>query len=153
MLQVSDRAPDFELRDADEKAISLAALAGKKVVLYFYPKDDTPGCTTEALQFTAARSEFAALDTVVLGISADDCASHKDFQSKYGLEVLLLSDPGHAVLQDYGVWQEKEKLGVKSMGTVRTTFLIDEEGNIAHIWENVEPEGHAGEVLNVVKSL
>lgn len=134
--------------------VSLADYKGKlNVILYFYPKDDTPGCTIEANQFTALASEFAANDTTVIGVSKDDCGSHKAFIAKYGLNVQLLADTSGEVCEHYGVWQEKEKGGVKKMGIVRSTFLIDKDGKLVDAQYGVTADGHAQAMLEMVKQL
>jgi thioredoxin-dependent peroxiredoxin len=154
MLQTGDMAPEFGLRDADGGAVQLADLRGaKNVVLYFYPKDDTPGCTIEAKDFTALRDDFQAANTVVLGVSRDDCASHAAFRDKYGLTVRLLADEEGEVCATYGVWQEKEKDGEKRMGIVRSTFIIDKAGVVRHALYGVKADGHAAEVLALVQGL
>lgn len=154
MLQISQSAPPFTLRNAAGTPISLADFRGKQtVVLYFYPKDDTPGCTLEANQFTALADEFAKVNTVIMGISMDSCESHRQFIDKYGLRVVLLSDSDGTIVRDYGVWQEKEKAGVKTMGIVRSTFIIDPTGTLREVAYGVNPEGHAHEVLAKVRKL
>lgn len=154
MLKISQPAPLFTLRNDAGSPISLADFRGKQhVVLYFYPKDDTPGCTLEANQFTTLADEFAKADTVVIGISMDSCESHRQFIDKYGLRVLLLSDSDGKVVRDYGVWQEKEKAGVKKMGIVRSTFIIDKSGSLVDVTYGVNPEGHARQVLERIRNL
>jgi len=154
MLKANQTAPDFTLPDQDNKAVKLADYRGKKnVVLYFYPKDDTPGCTIEANQFTALAGEFAKHDTVVIGVSKDTCDSHNDFIAKYGLTVQLLSDTSGELCERYGVWQEKEKNGEKKMGIVRSTFIIDKHGMIKEAQYGVNPEGHAQDVLKKIQAL
>lgn len=154
MLNPGDTVPDFSLEETDGERIQLSGLKGKKnVVIYFYPKDDTPGCTIEAQDFTALQDQFDAADTVVLGISRDDCGSHAAFRDKYGLTVKLLSDPDARVCEQYGVWQEKAKGGEKKMGIVRSTFIIDQAGTVRHALYGVSAEGHAQEVLEKVKAL
>ena len=134
--------------------VNLADYKGSKnVVLYFYPKDDTPGCTIEANQFTELASEFAKADTVVLGVSKDSCASHQAFIDKFGLKVDLLADTSGALCDAYGVWQEKEKAGVKKMGIVRSTFVIDKAGKLVEAQYGVNPEGHAQAMLERVRAL
>jgi len=148
MLTKGQPAPAFRSPNQDNKTISLADFKGSKnVVLYFYPKDDTPGCTVEANQFTALASEFAASDTVVIGVSKDSCASHQAFIDKYGLKVDLLADTSGEVCAAYGVWQEKEKGGVKKMGIVRSTFLIDKQGRLQDVQYGVTADGHAADML------
>lgn len=154
MIQNHQPAPAFSAPNAVGKTVSLEDYQGNKhVVLYFYPKDDTPGCTIEANEFTALAPEFADAGAVVIGVSRDSCESHQAFIDKYGLEVELLSDPDGEICEAYGVWQEKVKQGVKKMGIVRSTFIIDRQGKIAH-WEyGVSPEGHAQAMLAKVKGL
>jgi peroxiredoxin len=138
----------------NNETIDLSTYRGKKrVVLYFYPKDDTPGCTIEANQFTELVDTFAGLDSVILGVSRDDCVSHQAFIDKYGLRVSLLADADGEMCQRYGVWQEKEKAGVKSMGIVRSTFIIDKEGVLAAAWYGVAADGHAREVLDSIRRM
>jgi peroxiredoxin len=154
MLQVKQAAPNFNSVNQDIQSVSLADLKGKSnVVLYFYPKDDTPGCTIEARQFTELADEFAALDTVILGVSKDDCASHQAFINKYGLRVQLLADTDGSLCEAYGVWQEKEKNGEKKMGIVRSTFIINKDGQLVDVEYGVNAEGHAQSVLNKIKSI
>jgi len=154
MVQAGQHAPDFALSDSDGNTVRLSEFEGDKhVVLYFYPKDDTPGCTIEANDFTALRDRFDALDTVVLGVSRDDCASHAAFRDKFELTVQLLADTEGEVCEKYGVWQEKEKNGEKRMGIVRSTFLIDKSGTIRHALYGVKADGHAAEVLGLVEGL
>lgn len=154
MLSVNEMAPSFRSHNQDDQMVSLADFAGKQnVILYFYPKDDTPGCTIEANQFTALAGEFAALDTVVIGVSKDDCDSHKAFIAKYGLNVQLLADTSGEVCEQYGVWQEKEKDGVKKMGIVRSTFLIDKQGKLREAEYNVVADGHAQAMLEKIRQL
>ncbi len=154
MLQKNKTAPDFRLVNQDNKPIALSEFKGKKnVVLYFYPKDDTTGCTIEANQFTALMADFAELDTVILGVSKDSCQSHQAFIEKYGLKMDLLADTSGQLCESYGVWQEKEKKGVKKMGIVRSTFIIDKQGQIAEASYAVSADGHAALVLDRVKEL
>jgi thioredoxin-dependent peroxiredoxin len=143
LVAVGEEAPDFTLETDEEKRVSLKDYRGKKVVLYFYPKDGTPGCTTEALEFKDVTEEFAKEGVVILGISKDSVQSHQKFKEKYQLPFTLLSDPEAKVLNEYGVWKEKVLYGRKFMGTERTTFLIDEKGIIRKIYKKVKPEGHA----------
>lgn len=152
-LAEGSKAPKFTLPGADGAKVSLADFAGKKLVLYFYPKADTPGCTTEALDFSRLAKAFAKADTAVLGISADPVAKLDRFRSKHGLTIPLLSDESHAILEAYGVWGEKTLYGRKFMGVKRTTVLIGVDGRIAKIWHNVKVPGHAEEVLAAAKSL
>ncbi|WGZ96386.1 MAG: peroxiredoxin [Candidatus Thiothrix putei] len=152
MLQAKQPAPAFSSPNQHGKTVSLADFAGKQhVVLYFYPKDDTPGCTIEANEFTALAAEFAAHNAVVIGVSKDDCGSHQAFIDKFGLKVELLADTSGAVCAAYGVWQEKEKNGVKKMGIVRSTFVIDKDGTLVTAQYQVTPNGHAQAMLDVVK--
>lgn len=154
MLEINQAAPAFSAANQQHKMISLSDYAGKKnVVLYFYPKDDTPGCTIEANQFTQLASEFAALDTVVLGVSKDNCESHQAFIDKFGLAVDLLADTSGELCEAYGVWQEKEKNGEKKMGIVRSTFVINKKGVLAEVMYGVNAEGHAQEILEKIKGL
>tara|TARA_B100000315_G_scaffold259593_1_gene316235 strand:- start:3283 stop:3708 length:426 start_codon:yes stop_codon:yes gene_type:complete len=138
------------LHSSDGNICSLKDLKGKKVILYFYPKDDTPGCTIEAKDFSEKFDAFTKRNTVIWGISKDSGKSHKKFCSKYDLKVRLLSDESTEMMQSYGVWQEKKNYGRTYMGTVRTTFLIDEEGTIQKIWRNVRVKGHVDEVLKAM---
>ncbi len=147
MLEIGTKAPDFTLRDKGGNAVSLSDFLGKKVVLYFYPKDNTPGCTRQACAFAAAYSGFNAKNTVVIGVSKDSVASHAKFAQKYDLPFILLSDPDLSAIQAYGVWQEKVMCGKRGMGVVRTTYIIDEQGNIAAVMPKVKPDTNAAEVL------
>lgn len=140
-------APDFELPDAFGKKTKLSDFRGKKVVLYFYPEDDTPGCTIQGCEFTGFLDDFIQKGAVILGVSVDNEQSHQKFIQKYNLKIRLLSDTGKKVVQHYGVWKEKNVYGKKSMGTSRTTFLIDENQKIKKIWHVTEARGHAKEVL------
>ncbi len=154
MLAVGDKAPDFQLIDSDGDEISLAQFAGQKnVVLYFYPADDTPGCTIEAQGFSSRQSDYEALETVVLGVSTDSQISHQKFCRKYGLRVTLLVDADHRVTEEYGAWQEKNLFGHQHMGTIRSTYLIDRSGTIRQIWPKVKPEGHELAVLEAIREL
>ncbi len=154
MLQKNQIAPDFSSVNQDNKTISLSDYKGmKNVVLYFYPKDDTSGCTIEANQFTALIGEFAAADTVVIGVSKDSCQSHQAFIEKYGLKMDLLADVSGELCESYAVWQEKEKNGVKKMGIVRSTFIINKQGEIAEAIYGVSADGHAEQVLALIKGL
>jgi len=154
MLQAGQAAPVFALPDADMESFELSALREKMhAVLYFYPKDDTPGCTIEAIDFTDHEDEFARLGCVILGVSRDDCISHAEFRDKHGLSVRLLADTEGDVCKRYGVWQLKEKEGVKRHGIVRSTFIIDRKGVLRHALYGVNPKGHALEVLELVKKL
>lgn len=147
MLEVGMKAPDFTLSDKNGVSVSLSDFLGKKVVLYFYPKDNTPGCTRQACAFAGAYNEFQARGVEVIGISKDSVASHIKFAEKYGLPFVLLSDPELAAIKAYGVWQEKKLYGKVSMGVIRTTFIIDEEGKIERIMPKVKPDTNAAEIL------
>jgi peroxiredoxin Q/BCP len=151
-LTVGDAAPDFKM-PGDAGEISLAALKGKTVVLYFYPKDDTSGCTKEAQEFTAAEAEFTKLGAVVVGVSKDSAASHAKFRAKYGLTPLLGSDKDSDVIERYGAWVEKSMYGRSYMGVDRSTYLIDKTGTLRQIWRKVKVPGHVAAVLAAVKSL
>jgi peroxiredoxin Q/BCP len=140
------KAPAFTMPDQDSRSVDLAALAGSWVVLYFYPKDDTPGCTTEACEFTDSIKEFDRIDAVVLGCSPDSPASHAKFAAKYSLKVRLLSDPDHEVMERYGAWGEKSLYGRTSQGVIRSTVIIDPRGVVAHHWPTVKAAGHAAAV-------
>lgn len=152
-LDAGDTAPFFKLSADGGGEISLAALKGKKIVLYFYPKDDTSGCTAEAIAFNGKRREFEAAGTVIVGVSPDSVASHDKFKKKHGLEFDLAADPEKATLEAYGVWQEKSMYGRKYMGVERSTFLIDPNGKIARVWRKVKVPGHVEEVLAAVKAV
>lgn len=150
MLAKDELAPDFVLDSDLGEQVRLSDLRGKKVVLYFYPKDDTPGCTKEACSFRDDHAMIAMKGAVVVGISPDSVKSHGKFRAKYSLPFYLLSDPDHVVAAQYGAWAQKVRCGKVSEGIVRSTFVIDEEGRIAHVFPNVKPEGHAQEVLAVL---
>ncbi len=151
MLNPGDKAPDFTVPDSDMQIVNLQDFLGKQnMVLYFYPKDDTPGCTIEALEFTDLEDEFNAKDTVVIGVSRDTCVSHGAFRDKHGLTVRLLADIEGELCEAYGVWQEKEKNGEKKMGIVRSTFIIDKAGAIKEAMYDVKPKGHAQAVLDLL---
>ena len=152
MLEVGSKAPEFTLPDKDGKPVSLSDFAGKKVVLYFYPRDNTPGCTRQACAFAGAYEEFKKIDAVVIGISKDSAASHQKFAEKYSLPFILLSDPELAAIQAYGVWQEKKNYGKVSMGVVRSTFVIDENGVIEKVMPKVKPDTNAGVILDYLKA-
>ena len=154
VLQAGMEAPHFELPDADMHMFRLVALQGKKnIVLYFYPKDDTPGCTIEANEFSAHEEDFAKFDAVVIGISRDDCISHASFRDKYGLSVLLLADTEARVCKKYGVLYEKEVEGIKKIAIQRSTFVIDKQGQLRHALYGVHANGHALEILKLLKEL
>ena len=147
MPEIGEKAPDFTaMSDAGEE-VSLSSLRGKKVVLYFYPRDDTPGCTTEACDFRDRAEALAAKDAVVLGVSTDSVASHEKFKAKHALPFTLLADPNKELVNAYGVYQEKKQYGRSYMGTVRTTFVIDPDGTITNVFERVRVNGHADAVL------
>jgi peroxiredoxin Q/BCP len=151
-LKPGDPAPDFDLPTAGGGRVSLKGLKGKQVVVYFYPKDDTSGCTLEALNFTEKAAEFAAAGAVIIGISKDSVSSHDKFAAKYGLRLQLASDPDAKAIARYGVWVEKSMYGRKYMGIERATFLLGRDGRIKQIWRKVKVKGHADEVLAKVKS-
>ncbi|MDF2811590.1 MAG: peroxiredoxin [Microvirga sp.] len=152
-LAAGDDAPAFTLPATDGRELTLDSLKGKKVVLYFYPKDDTSGCTLEAKNFQALKSEFEATGTEIIGVSPDAMKSHDKFRSKYGLDFALASDEGKSMLEAYGVWAEKSMYGRKYMGVERTTMLIDRNGKIARVWEKVKVPDHAEEVLAAARAL
>ena len=147
MLEVGTKAPEFTLPDKDGNPVSLTDFAGKKVVLYFYPKDNTPGCTRQACAFAGAYEEFEKINVVVIGVSKDSAASHQKFAEKHGLPFILLSDPELTAIQAYGVWQEKKLYGKVSMGVVRSTFVINENGMIEKAMPKVKPDTNAAEIL------
>ena len=150
---VGDKAPDFDLASAGGGRVTLSDFAGKAVVLYFYPKDDTPGCTKESQGFSEAAAEFAALNTVVVGVSKDSVASHDKFKAKYDLSLHLGSDPDGAVIAAYGTWVEKNMYGRTYMGIERSTFLIGADGRLAQVWRKVRVPGHVAEVLKAASGL
>lgn len=152
-VDVGSEAPDFTLSSDQGEMIQLKKLRGKTVVLYFYPKDDTPGCTREACSFRDAQAEMKKLGAVVLGISADDIASHQKFRTKYGLNFPLLADVDHGVAEAYGAWREKTRFGKKTMGIQRSTFLIDKDGIVRKVWKNVQVDGHDQQVLQAIREL
>lgn len=152
MLSEGDTAPDFELASDTEGTVRLSELRGRRVVLYFYPEDDTSGCTKEARGFRDAREDYAAEDVVVLGISPDDVASHERFRDKLGLNFPLLADPDHSVAEAYGAWGRKKIYGREREGILRTTFVIGSDGRIERIYRNVKPAGHADEVLEDLRA-
>lgn len=148
MLKAGDKAPAFTLKDRDGKDVCLSDFAGKKIVLYFYPKDNTPGCAKQACAFAGLYGEFQKKGVEVIGISRDSTASHVKFAEKHGLPFILLSDPELTAIQAYGVWQEKKMYGKSTMGVVRTTFIIDEQGNIEKVMQKVKPDTNAAEILS-----
>ena len=148
MLEIGSQAPDFALTDKDGNTVRLSDFLGRKVVLHFYPKDNTPGCTRQACAFAAAYEDFRSQDIAVIGISKDSAASHRKFAEKFNLPFLLLSDPELQAIQSYGVWQEKKLYGKVSMGVVRTTFIIDAQGKLEKIMPKVKPDTNAAEILS-----
>ena len=149
-LEIGAKAPAFTLEDQDGTKVSLASFKGRKVVVYFYPKDDTPGCTKEACQFNENLAAFDSLGVDVVGISPDGAAAHTKFIGKYGLHFSLLSDPDKKVMEAYGAFGEKTMYGKKTMGVIRSTFLIDEKGKVQACWYNVRADGHAAKVLDAL---
>lgn len=147
MLETGTKAPDFALSDKDGNTVKLSDFAGKKVVLYFYPRDNTPGCTRQACAFAGAYEQFKSKNIAVIGISKDSIASHQKFAEKYGLPFILLSDPERQAIEAYGVWQEKKNYGKVSMGVVRSTYIIDEQGVIEKVMPKVKPDTNAAEIL------
>jgi len=152
-LEPGAPAPDFTLSAADGTEITLHGLRGKPVVLYFYPRDDTPGCTREACAFRDRKAEFAELGAAVLGVSPDNVSSHEKFRDKHGLNFPLLADVDHKVAESYGAWRKKVRFGKKSMGIQRSTFLIDAEGIVRRVWKNVQVDGHDEQVLAALRAL
>ncbi len=152
-LDIGDSAPNFELPTDRGGSVSLSALKGESIVLYFYPKDDTSGCTAEAIAFNALRHKFDAAGAVVLGVSPDSVASHAKFKRKHDLSLTLAADESRATLEAYGVWREKSMYGRKYMGVERTTFLIDADGRVARVWRKVKVPGHAEDVLAAAETL
>jgi thioredoxin-dependent peroxiredoxin len=152
MVEEGKPAPDFELTSDSGESVKLSSLRGRPVVLYFYPKDDTPGCTKQACGIRDAYGEFERAGAVVLGVSPDDESSHVKFKEKYGLPFTLLADPGHAVADEYGVWGEKTYAGRSYMGVNRSTFVIGEDGTVRKVMHNVKPDTHADDVLAVLSS-
>ena len=152
MLEAGMKAPDFTLPDKDGKPVSLSDFAGKRVVVYFYSRDNTPGCTRQACAFAGAYSEFEALGTVVIGISRDSAASHAKFAEKHGLPFVLLSDPERRAIEAYGVWQEKKNYGKVSMGVVRSTFIIGPDGIVQKAMPKVKPDTNAEDVLKFLRA-
>jgi len=152
-IEEGQKAPDFKLQADDGLSVKLSELRGSPVVLYFYPKDDTPGCTKEACSFRDRRRELEKLGAKVLGVSADSVESHEKFRDKFKLNFPLLADQDHKVAEKYGAWREKNMYGKKSMGIVRSTFLIDSEGKVAKAWKAVKVDGHDDAVIEAVKAL
>lgn len=152
MPDIGDKAPDFTLPGDAGKTITLSALKGKKVVVYFYPKDDTPGCTKEAIAFTQHKAAFEAANTVIIGVSKDTVAKHDKFIAKHDLAIDLASDEDGAMIEDYGVWVEKNMYGKKYMGIERATYLIDEAGVIKQVWRKVKVKGHVEQVLEAAQA-
>lgn len=153
MVREGEKAPDLTLEDKEGRKVSLSDYRGRYVVLYFYPKDDTPGCTVEACAFRDDHVRIGDLDAVVLGVSPDDAASHARFAVKYGLPFTLLSDPGHAVAEAYGAWGEKKNYGKTYFGILRTTFVIGPDGTVRKVFEKVKPDGHSQEVQDALRAL
>jgi len=153
LLKAGDAAPDFTMESDDAGTLRLADFAGRKLVVYFYPKDDTPGCTNEGKAFSALAAEFAAADTVVVGVSRDSLASHAKFRAKYGLSVHLGADDSGKVTEDFGVWVSKSMYGKTYMGIERASFLIGRDGRIAEVWRKVKVPGHAEAVLAAARAL
>jgi len=151
--EIASKAPAFTLADSASKKHALKDYLGKKVVVYFYPKDDTPGCTTEACDFRDSLDTLGDQGVAVLGISADSSASHQKFADKYKLNFTLLSDPDKKVMEAYGAWGEKTLYGKKSIGVIRSTFLIDDKGRVAHVWANVKAKGHVAQVLAKLEAM
>lgn len=147
MISIGDKAPDFTLNDKDGNSVSLSDFLGKKVILYFYPKDNTPGCTRQACAFAAAYDEFRQKNIEVIGISKDSVASHVKFAEKYNLPFVLLADPERIAIESYGVWQEKKMCGKTCFGVVRTTFIINENGIVEKVMPKVKPDTNAAEIL------
>lgn len=152
MLKVGEQAPDFTLKNDAGENVTLSSFQGKPVILYWYPRDDSPGCTAEACSFRDVYSEFEHAGAVVLGVSTDDVKSHAKFKAKYGLPFTLLSDPTHQVAGQYGVWGVKKWRGKEYEGIHRVTYLLDEQGIIKQVWPKVKPEGHADEILAALRS-
>lgn len=153
MITVGERAPAFALENQDGDPVRLEQFAGQWVVLYFYPRDDTPGCATEACEFSAGVREFEKLDAVVLGCSPDSPERHRAFIAKHGLRITLLSDPDRTVMRQYGAWGDKQLYGKTTVGVIRSTVLIDGAGQVAHHWRSVRAAGHAGKVRERLEAL
>lgn len=152
-LKVGDKAPAFSLKNTDGKTVKLSDFKGKKVVIYFYPRDMTPGCTVEACGFRDDYAQLKKRSVEILGVSGDDQASHQKFTEKYSLPFTLLSDPDHTMMEKYGAWGEKSMYGKKFMGILRITYVIDEEGKIAHIFKKVKTDTHSQDVIKVVDGM
>ena len=152
-ISEGDKAPDFCLQNQDEETICLKDFIGKNVVLYFYPKDNTPGCSLEAMNFTKYKDEFEKYNTTIIGVSKDSCLSHKKFIENKNLNITLISDPEKKIQEKYNVWRLKKFMGKEFLGTIRSTFLIDMSGKIVKIWDKVKVKGHVEEVLRVAKNL
>jgi peroxiredoxin Q/BCP len=153
MLQAGQPAPAFELPDSDMRMWHSDTLSGKNIVLFFYPRDNTTGCTLEAIEFTDLMEQYEACDAVVFGVSRDDCVSHADFRDKHGLTINLLADTDGILCEAYGVWQERDRNGEKRQGIIRSTFIIDGEGTLRHALYDVKPKGHAAHVLELLRGL
>ncbi len=153
MIEIGKFAPDFSLMDSEGKTHTLSEFIGKNVVIYFYPKDDTPGCTIEACEFRDSNKDLSNLNAVVIGISKDKSESHKNFIKKYDLNFLLLSDPEHKTIEEYDSWKESTFMGKKYMGTQRNTFIIDKKGKLTSIIRNVTPKGHSKQVIAELSKL
>ena len=152
-MSIQTIAPNFIAKNQNNEDVDLSTYQGKRVILYFYPKDDTPGCTKESIGFSEKKAAFEALNTVIIGVSKDSVDSHKKLCVKYDLNIDLISDPDLKILNDYGVWQEKKNYGKTYMGIVRSTFLIDESGSIIEEWRNVRVNGHVDAVLTFIEGL
>lgn len=152
-LSIGDQAPDFTLPRNGGGAVALSQYSGKKVVLYFYPKDNTEACTVEAVDFSALRQDFAACDAIVIGVSPDSVKKHDNFCKKYDLGIILAADVDKTLINAFGLWVEKQMFGVKYMGVERTSYLIDRDGRIANVWHKVKVKGHAEEVLEAARAL
>ena len=153
MIIAGRKAPSLRLEDAEGRKVSLADFSGQWVVLYFYPRDDTPGCTTQACDFSSQAETYAGANAVVVGVSPDDGASHAKFIARHGLRVRLLSDPGHVAMKAYGAWGKKTMYGKTTEGVIRSTVIIDPEGKVAHHWPRVQAKGHAEKVLSKLREL
>lgn len=154
MVEIGDSAPLFSLPDADMELFELADEIGSHhVVLYFYPRDNTPGCTLQATDFSDHEDEFSRFDCIVVGVGPDDCPTHAEFRDQHGLSMRLLSDEDAEVCRLYDVWQSREVVGIKKMGVIRTTFIVDKQGVVRHVFRNVAPRGHVAEILKLIKDL